>query len=256
MYRILCREKDINYSNTHFYKIVCKDLQIDKCYVGHTTNFAKRKNTHKNNCNNKKHNTYLYQFIRENGGFNNFEMVLLETLDCNSRLEALRTERQYIEELKATLNQIKPHAANDDRTQQALDYNQRKRQDRLDNPDKYKERDKQKYQNNKEAICQKAKERYNEKKDEIKEQKQEYYYNRGGQEKNSIRCKKYREEHPEERKISMKRWYDSMKQEVECECGQKVFKHNLPIHITRRRHQEYLNNQANEEFLQTTQDNE
>ena len=93
-------------SNTHFCKIVCKDLQIGKCYVGPTTNFTKRKNTHKNNCNNmsnKNSNAYLYQFMRENGGFNNFEMVLLETLDCNSRLEALRKERQYIEELNATL---------------------------------------------------------------------------------------------------------------------------------------------------------
>ena len=134
----------MDYSNTHFYKIVCKDLQIEKCYVGHTTNFTKRKNTHKYNCNNisnKNSNAYLYQFMRENGGFNNFEMVLLETLDCNSRLEALRKERQYIEELNATLNQIRPHATDDDRTQQVLDYNQRKRQDRVDKPDKYKERD-------------------------------------------------------------------------------------------------------------------
>ena len=176
----------MDYSNTHFYKIVCKDLQIGKCYVGHTTNFTKRKNTHKNNCNNisnKNSNAYLYQFMREDGGFNNFEMVLLETLDCNSRLEALRKERQYIEELNATLNQIRPHATDDDRTQQALDYNQRKRQDRIDNPDKYKEQDKQKYQNNKEVICQKAKERYTKKKDEIKAQKQEYYYNRGDKRK-------------------------------------------------------------------------
>ena len=83
--------------------------------------------------------------MRENGGDHNFEMVLLETLDCNSRLEALRKERQYIEELNATLNQIRPHATDDDRTQQGLDYNEKKRQDRMDNPDKYKERDKQKY---------------------------------------------------------------------------------------------------------------
>ena len=251
----------MDYSNTHFYKIVCKDLQIEKCYVGHTTNFTKRKNTHKNNCNNisnKNSNAYLYQFMRENGGFNNFEMVLLETLDCNSRLEALRKERHYIEELNATLNQIRPHATYDDRTQQALDYNQRKRQDRVDKPDKYKERDKQKYQNNKEVICQKAKERYTKKMDEIKAQKQDYYYNRGGQEKNSIRCKTYREKHPEERKVSMKQWYDNMKEEVECECGQKLLKHNLPKHITRRRHQEYLHNQATdkhtEEFLRSSQD--
>ena len=235
--------KEIDYSNTHFYKIVCKNLQVNQCYVGHTTNFIKRKNTHKNNCNNtnnKNHNNYLYKFIRENGGFDNFEMVLLQTVECKNRLEALKQERQYIEELKATLNQINPHATDDDRTKQALDYNERKRQDRLDNPNKYKERDQAKYQNNKDVMCQKAKERYTKKKDEIKEQRTDYYYNRGGQEKNAVRCKKYREEHPEETKIRNKQWYENKKEEVICQCGQKLLKHNLPIHITRRKHQTYL----------------
>lgn len=33
----------INYSNTHFYKIVCKNADIKDCYVGHTTDFKRRK---------------------------------------------------------------------------------------------------------------------------------------------------------------------------------------------------------------------
>ena len=39
--------KPIDYSNTHFYKIVCKDLGIKELYVGHTTNFKNRKLDHK-----------------------------------------------------------------------------------------------------------------------------------------------------------------------------------------------------------------
>ena len=62
--------------------------------------------------------------MRENGGFDNFEMVLLETRECSGRLEALKQERQYVEELNATLNQLKPHATEDDRIKQALDYNE------------------------------------------------------------------------------------------------------------------------------------
>ena len=38
--------KEIDYSNTHFYKIVCKDLNIKDCYVGHTTNFKNKKYEH------------------------------------------------------------------------------------------------------------------------------------------------------------------------------------------------------------------
>ena len=63
--------KAIDYRNTYFYKIVCKDINITGCYVGHTTDFTKRKYQHKTVCNNeniKGHNIYLYQFIRGNGG--------------------------------------------------------------------------------------------------------------------------------------------------------------------------------------------
>ena len=37
----------IDYSQTHFYKIVCRNTDIKDCYVGHTTDFTKRKNRHK-----------------------------------------------------------------------------------------------------------------------------------------------------------------------------------------------------------------
>ena len=45
-------KKIIDYSKTIIYKIVCNDLNITDLYIGHTTNFIKRKATHKSNCNN------------------------------------------------------------------------------------------------------------------------------------------------------------------------------------------------------------
>ena len=39
--------KEINYSKTIFYRLVCNDVNISECYVGHTTNFIKRKQLHK-----------------------------------------------------------------------------------------------------------------------------------------------------------------------------------------------------------------
>ena len=47
-------KKEIDYSKTIIYKIVCNDLNIKDCYIGSTTSFTKRKNRHKSNCNNKK----------------------------------------------------------------------------------------------------------------------------------------------------------------------------------------------------------
>ncbi len=101
----------IDYSNTHFYKIVCKDLDIKDFYIGHTTDFKARNSCHKRVCNNPKSNRHhlpVYKFIRENGGYENFEMVLMETLSLNNSLEARARERELTEQHKPTLNKFKP----------------------------------------------------------------------------------------------------------------------------------------------------
>ena len=236
-------KKVMDYSNTYFYKIVCKDLNITDCYVGHTLNFTKRTCTHKNNSLNplnKNYNQYVYKFIRENGGFDNFDMVLINTEFCENRLDALSREREYKEQLQATLNQLNPCLTNEEKLEKAEKYNQWKREDRKNHPDKHKELDKNKYEKFGEQMKEKARDRYWLKKDEINEKKKDKYHNHGGREKNLIRCKKYREEHKEEVSKMHKTWYINNKEEIECECGQKLLKHNLPIHITRKRHQNYM----------------
>ena len=63
-------KKDIDYSNTIIYKIICNNATITDLYVGHTTNFVQRKSLHKSACNNLKNNLRLYKKIRENGVLN------------------------------------------------------------------------------------------------------------------------------------------------------------------------------------------
>ena len=72
---------EIDYSNTILYKIVCKDLKIKDLYVGYTTNYVQRKYAHKQNCNNSKSVNYsykLYEVIRANGGWNNWDMEIIK----------------------------------------------------------------------------------------------------------------------------------------------------------------------------------
>jgi hypothetical protein len=109
-------KKPMDYSKTTFYKIVCDDLDVEDIYIGHTTNFTKRKYQHKNGCNNKKHhayNTYVYKFIRENGGWDNWSMIEIEKRDCDDRQEAGKRERYWFEKLHATLNKAVPTRTND-----------------------------------------------------------------------------------------------------------------------------------------------
>ena len=104
--------RPIEYSNTLFYKLCCKDISITDVYVGHTTEFRKRKNTHKNNCHNEKtraYNYHVYQFIREHGGWDNWDMILIERSGCQDALEARKREREYIELHNAKLNKAIPN---------------------------------------------------------------------------------------------------------------------------------------------------
>lgn len=60
-----------DYSNTVFYKIYCKDTNIDDGYIGHTVNFVNRKYSHKNACNktdDPNHHLKVYKIIREHDG--------------------------------------------------------------------------------------------------------------------------------------------------------------------------------------------
>lgn len=97
----------ISYDNTHFYKIVCKDPTVSDCYVGHTTSFGARWWLHRMSAvtpTHKRYNSRMYQFMRDNGGINNWEMILLETRFCANNLEAAKVEREWFDKLKPTLN--------------------------------------------------------------------------------------------------------------------------------------------------------
>ena len=134
----------IDYSKTIMYKLVCKDLSINELYVGHTTDFKTRKNSHKNNCNNindsKKYNINVYQFIRENGNWDNWDMIKIEDYPCLTKLDAEKRERELIEALNAILNSNIPSRTkkeyNKDNRELILEY---KKEYRENNQDKIKE---------------------------------------------------------------------------------------------------------------------
>jgi hypothetical protein len=102
---------DIDYSNTIIYKITCNDESISDLYVGHTTNFVQRKHAHKISCTNIKspnYNCRLYNVIRNNGGWDNWKMEIINFFNCKDHYEARKKEQEYFMLLNATLNSIEP----------------------------------------------------------------------------------------------------------------------------------------------------
>jgi len=119
----------VNYEKSTIYKIVCKDVNIKDCYVGSTTNFNRRKQEHKYNCNNvnsKKYNLNVYQYIRENGGFSNFDIIEIERYSALDKNDLYKRERFWLEILKANLNSYNPITSEEEKKQQKKEYDKKR----------------------------------------------------------------------------------------------------------------------------------
>jgi len=93
-----------------FYVFRCKSAIVNNCYVGHTTNFLRRRREHKSRCSNeldKKYNFKLYKVIRDNGGWDNWNMIELHKQFCKDKRECERLEQQLIDEYNSDMNDRK-----------------------------------------------------------------------------------------------------------------------------------------------------
>ena len=116
----------VNYSQSIIYKIVSNNPEIKELYIGSTTNFSRRKCQHKTSCNNiksKEYNFNVYQFIRANGGWVNFDMVQIEQYNATDKHSLHARERYWIEELKPSLNCCIPSRTRNERYQDNRDTN-------------------------------------------------------------------------------------------------------------------------------------
>ena len=180
----------MNYSNTIIYKIVCKNVEITECYVGHTTNFSQRKTSHSASCHNigdSNFNRYVYQFIRNNNGWENWDMVEVEKYNALDKLDAHKRERYWIETLGAKLNKAIPTRTRDEYIkiwkEQNKEYNTKYYEEHKKEISEYKkiyseqnkeqivEKNKKWYDQNKEQIAEKRKLKYEQNKDKINAQR-------------------------------------------------------------------------------------
>lgn len=96
----------------YVYKLVCKDINAKEIYIGSTMNINQRRRAHKNRCNDindKCHNIHVYQYIRQNGGWENWESIIVETFEYNEKYELKNRERFHLEQLQAKLNKQIPN---------------------------------------------------------------------------------------------------------------------------------------------------
>ena len=138
----------MNYSKFVIYKISCKDETVNDLYVGHTFNLYMRNAKHKSNCNNPKSKLYnckLYQFIRSNGGFENWNIEVIENYtEYNSLENARQRERYWIEVTRANLIICRPIITSEEKKEKMKEYHKE-----YNKRDKYKQYNKEYQQKDK-----------------------------------------------------------------------------------------------------------
>jgi hypothetical protein len=211
-----------NYSKGLIYQLRNKeDIDELNTYIGSTTNFRKRKNQHKYDCCNMESSNYnykLYQFIRENGGWENWVMEWIEDYPCNSKRELERREGEITKEKQRLNVKIIGRTIKDWYEENKEEINKKKK----DYRDKHKEiinkQVREYHDKHKEILKIKNKERYQKNKDKIINYQIEYRKNN-------------------KELISRKR-----NEKVNCECGCIVNKTNLSRHKISNKHLYLLQN--------------
>ena len=97
------------------YKIKSKsDEADDNIYIGSTDDLKQRMRHHKLCCKTAP-NRRVYKYINENGGWNTFEVSILELTDGYSQIERRLLEQSYINELAPSLNCFNALGLNQDK---------------------------------------------------------------------------------------------------------------------------------------------
>ncbi len=114
-----------------FYEIRCVNKSITYNYIGSTINFTRRKCEHKKRCNNELEREYyfkIYTIIRDNGGWENWEMIPMEKKICESKLDARIYEQKLISDKQPTLNSSKAYMSEDEKKEYYKQYREQNRE--------------------------------------------------------------------------------------------------------------------------------
>jgi len=216
----------VDYKKTIIYKIQ-HETKDDLLYVGSTTHFGNRKVQHKQRCynaNQKIYNSKIYTTIRDNGGWDAFNMVIVKEFPCENKRQAEAEEDRIMREMKASLNMVRAYTTEEEKQEKKKEY------DKVYNE------------------CNKEKK---------KEQKHIYYMNNIDKRKEYIeknidiikeKRKEYREQHKDTRNEYNKEYYyqnrDKVHEKHTCPCGGRYTYQHKASHFKSKKHQTFINQQT------------
>jgi hypothetical protein len=227
-----------DYSKLVIYRIFLDDF----IYIGSTTNFTKRKNRHKSNCNDTSYTEIkLYKFINEYGGWDNFKMLEIEKFPCADKNEARTREQYWIDYYNSQLNSRKAISTPN--------------QYYLENKDNIAEYHKNHYQKNKETILEYQK-KYNSLNKEKKAETSREYYEKNKEcilTRQKTNYENNKEEILQKQKLYAEKNKETIKEKKKnyglkkntCECGSIFRIADKSKHYKTNKHQQFINTNQN-----------
>ena len=203
----------VDYSKTTIYKIQHRDND-ELLYVGSTTDFTRRKAEHKRKCNNancKAYNYKVYKMIRDNGGWEVFNMIVIKEFPCQNKQEALTEEDKIMRQMKSNMNSVRAYMTPEDAKERDKQY-------RLEHKEHISEQQKQWRLEHKEHVSERTKKYELKNKEQIAERKKKNY------------------------ELNKEQILEQIKQKIKCECGCVIRKDSLVKHKRTKKHQNYLLN--------------
>jgi len=96
----------INFNKSVIYRITCIDTSITDDYIGSTTNFIQRKTQHKKCCQDYNTDIKIYSIIRINGGWENWDMKVIEEYPCDTKHQLCIREQYWINMFHPRMNSM------------------------------------------------------------------------------------------------------------------------------------------------------
>lgn len=193
-------------------------------YVGSTTQFSVRKAKHKYKCNTKSSKDYnypIYSYIRDSGGFDNFEVIPVIFLKLENKTQLAIEEQKEMDKYSDLKNKCKSHRTEEQKREQMRKLNKKYREE---NSDKIKRVHKEYRENNREHLHE-----YNK------------VYRENNREKVNEKMRKYREKNADKLAEYTKAYNEKhRKEKITCCCGKYLLKCNKSIHEKTKKHQNYM----------------
>ena len=145
-----------DFSKAVIYGIYCKDITVLEIYIGSTHDKIEREREHNKKWNNENYPGYnykVYQFIRANGGMDNWIFEVIQEYPCDNDIQLRIHERYHYDLLSPALNTYRPYITEEDRKEECRIRSAKWYQENIENMKKY-------YKDNIEEIQKKQKQKF------------------------------------------------------------------------------------------------